>query len=138
MLAPAFSPLPHAHRAKTLSLVLQAPWPARPRRRPLPSRCQAGSAAQPGESLKARIASSFDQLFVTMEGKQYISVEKVGGLVSGQRAKIREGLPRVQLAGLRLAGEHLPPGFPTVRSPLITVGRDKNDTCTARCCVAAR
>ncbi|KAI7843960.1 hypothetical protein COHA_002498 [Chlorella ohadii] len=55
----------------------RAPCPARPRRRPLPSRCQAGPTAQLGESLKARIAGSFDQLFVTMEGKQYISVEKL-------------------------------------------------------------
>lgn len=59
----------------------------RPRRRPLPSRCQAGSAAQPGESLKARIAGNFDQLFVTMEGKQYISVEKVGGRGRGLRKR---------------------------------------------------
>lgn len=55
----------------------QSTRPVRPQRRTLPSRCQAAPAALPSESLKARIAANFDQLFVTLEGKQYISVEKV-------------------------------------------------------------
>lgn len=76
---------------------MQVPCAARPRcRRLLSSRCQAGGAAQAdstkGDGLKARIAANFDQLFVTVEGKQYISVEKVGCQAAGWGQVLGSGL----------------------------------------------
>lgn len=77
-------------------MAARAARPVRPQRRTLPSRCQAAPAAQPSESLKARIAANFDQLFVTLEGKQYISVEKLLDLCAahgeGRKEELAEAL----------------------------------------------
>ncbi|PRW55971.1 apolipo B-100 [Chlorella sorokiniana] len=70
----------------------RAARPACPHRRSLPSRCQAGPAAQSSDGLKARIAASFDQLIVTLEGKQYVSVDKLLDLCAAEGQGTKEEL----------------------------------------------